>query len=92
MDFIATFASSHAALRAEQACLGEALPVELIPVPRQIHSDCGFCLLVDGGPDPAETARRLDRLRSGGARELWRITETQTDPSSRKVKSYERIP
>jgi hypothetical protein len=92
MPFIATFASSHAALGAEQACLGEALPVELIPVPRQIRADCGFCLLVDGGPDPAETARRLARLRSCGARELWQVTVCQNDPSCRKVKSYERIP
>jgi hypothetical protein len=89
MEFIATFASSHAALGAEQACRGRALPVELIPVPRQIRSDCGFCLLVDGGPDPA---LRLEQLRSCGARELWRITVTPGTAPSKKVKSYERIP
>jgi hypothetical protein len=82
MRIIATFPASHAALRAEQALKGEALPVELIPVPRQIRSDCGFCLLVDVGA----------RLRSCGAQELWRVTSTQVDPSSRKVNSYERYP
>jgi hypothetical protein len=89
VDILATFRSSHAALRAEQALKGEDLAVELIPVPRQIRSDCGFCLLVDGGEDPA---RGLERLRSCGALELWRVTATQQDPSVRKVKSYERIP
>ena len=89
MDLIATFPSSHAALRAEQTLKDEALPAELIPVPRQIRSDCGFCLLVDGGEDPAPT---LERLRACGARELWQVTATRQEPSSRKVKSYERIP
>jgi hypothetical protein len=89
MRLIATFPASHAALRAEQALKGEALPVELIPVPRQIRSDCGFCLLVDVG---AQEAPWIERLRSCGAQEFWRVTSNQADPSSRKVNSYERYP
>jgi hypothetical protein len=92
MEIIATFGSSHAALRAEQACRAGAMPVELIPVPRQIRSDCGFCLLVETGEDAAEAARRFERLSSCGARELWRVTVVQPTPTSRKVKSYERYP
>jgi hypothetical protein len=84
MAFIATFPSSHAALAAEQRLLGQGLAVELIPVPRQIHSDCGFCLLVESGADPAPA-----ELRACGAQSLWRINETEA-PSTRKVKSYER--
>jgi hypothetical protein len=90
MDYIATFPSSHAALRAEQACRGEALPVELIPLPSQIRGDCGFCLLVEGGE--AETESRLRRLRSLGAVALYRVRVDQPGPSSRKVKTYERCP
>jgi hypothetical protein len=87
MDLIATFPSSQAALRAEQALKGAAMAVELIPVPRQIRGDCGFCLLLaEAGADGAIELRRC------GAQELWRVTTTQTDPSSRKVKSYERYP
>jgi hypothetical protein len=86
MDLIATFPSSQAALGAEQALKGEATPVELIPVPRQIRSDCGFCLLVQGAEGACE------RLRACGAQELWRVTATQAGPSSRKVYSYERYP
>ena len=84
MAFIATFPSSHAALAAEQRLLGQGLAVELIPVPRQIHGDCGFCLLV-------EANESLAQLRACGAQSIWRITETQ-GPSTRKVKSYERCP
>ena len=86
MQFIVTFASSHQALAAERQFLGAGLPVELIPVPRQIRSDCGFCLLVQGAEGACE------RLRACGAQELWRVTATQAGPSSRKVYSYERYP
>ena len=89
MDYIAAFASSHATLRAEQACKAEALPVELIPMPSQIRGDCGFCLLLDGGGE-AETEPRLQRLRACGAVALYRVRVDQPGPSSRKVKSYER--
>ena len=82
MDLIATFPSSHAALLAEQALKGAGLGVELIPVPRQIHSDCGFCLLAGEEAEPT--------LRACGARELWRVTVHPH--ASRKVKSYERCP
>ena len=67
---LATYPSSHAALQAERALRGEGFQVELIPVPRQIHSRCGFCLLLnlEGGEAPlADTApdalwRALDPL------------------------------
>jgi hypothetical protein len=96
MRLIVTFPSSHAALAAERALLGAGLPVELIPVPRQIRSDCGFCLLADAGePGSGPGRRRLQLLGACGAREQWQVIETEPDPSSpssRKVKSYERYP
>ena len=91
MDCIATFPSSHVALRAERSLLDAGLALELIPVPRQIRSDCGFCLLVDLGPG-AEAGRRLEAIRASGAREIWRVIVTQPDPSMREVKAYERLP
>jgi hypothetical protein len=93
MELLVTFASSHAALGAERNLLQDGLKVELIPVPRQIRSDCGFCLLADGGATGTpEADRRLQTLRDCGATGLWRIHETQNDPASRKVKTYERLP
>lgn len=89
MPVIATFRSSHAALAAERSLLGAGLAVELIPVPRQIRSDCGFCLLLElagaGAPE-------LQLLEACGATGRWRVVETQADPASRKVKHYERCP
>jgi len=92
MACIATYPSSHAALQAERGLLGEGLAPELIPVPRQIRSDCGFCLLLELGPPGAEAERRLRALRASGARELWRVVVRQADPSARKEKTYERLP
>ena len=85
MELLAIFANSQAALHAEQLLKAAGMVPELIPVPRQIHSDCGFCLLL------GEAEGRAEALRAGGARELWRVSPA--DPSSaRKVKRYERIP
>ncbi len=86
MEIIAVFPSSQAALKAEQTLKAERLAVELIPVPRQIRSDCGFCLLVAAG------AEGLEQVRACGAQDLWRVTVSQAEPSFRKVKSYERYP
>ncbi|MGA2081703.1 MAG: DUF3343 domain-containing protein [Holophaga sp.] len=91
MDLIATFPSTQTALGAERTLKGEDLPVELIPVPRQIRGDCGFCLLVAGCGDPAESARRLRLLRACGAQALWRVLESPASPISRKARTYERL-
>jgi len=64
---LATFESSHAALRAEARMKAQGLPVELIPVPRQINSECGFCLLCET-EDPED-------LRETGTKELWKVLE-----------------
>jgi hypothetical protein len=90
---LATFASSHAALSAERVLLRDGLAVELIPVPRQVHSDCGFCLVTDE-LDPGGSAFELRRgaLRASGALDLWRIETHPAGPDQRKEKTYERIP
>jgi hypothetical protein len=41
---VALFDSTSAALRAEKVVGERGIPVKLIPVPRQISSDCGVCL------------------------------------------------
>jgi len=88
---LATFRTSHEALRAEQTLKGGGLAVELIPVPRQIRSDCGFCLLLEA-PGAALEAERLERLRACGGQDVWRVTVIPSPTSSRKEKRYERIP
>ena len=41
------FPSTHFALRAEKLIKGKGLPIKLIPVPRQLSSDCGVCLRIE---------------------------------------------
>ncbi|NPV29565.1 MAG: DUF3343 domain-containing protein [Firmicutes bacterium] len=41
---VLVFPSSHYALRAEKICKEAGLPVLLIPLPREITSDCGVAL------------------------------------------------
>ena len=39
---VVTFYPTSAAMAAEKACLAAAVPGRIIPVPRQITSDCGL--------------------------------------------------
>lgn len=92
MMLVATFPSSQAALRAERDLEGAVL-IELIPVPRKIHSNCGFCLLV-GPIEPCETTfeSAIAALQSQGAQSLWRVIELPSLTSNRKEKRYEPYP
>ena len=93
MLIVATFPSTHATLKAEQGLKGKVLSIELIPVPRQIHSDCGFCLLLelrDAGTESFE--QNTLKIKASGADQLWRVIHVDEPESSRKGKHYERIP
>lgn len=39
---VATFGSTHDAVRAELACTRTGVPGRIIPTPVQIHADCGL--------------------------------------------------
>ena len=41
---VALFHSISGALRAEKLLKAESVPLKLIPVPRQLSSDCGICV------------------------------------------------
>ena len=41
------FPSIHFALRAEKLMKGKDYLIDLIPVPRQLSSDCGICMLIE---------------------------------------------
>jgi len=82
VTLLATYPSSHAALRAERRLKDAGLPIELIPVPRQIHSSCGFCLLVHL-QEPDAT------LLDSGLEGLWRALDPEPGQPRRR---YERHP
>lgn len=39
---VVSFASTHDAMRAELACTRAGVPGRIIPLPTQIHADCGL--------------------------------------------------
>ena len=92
MMLIATFPSTQAALRAERDLEGAVL-IELIPVPRKIHSNCGFCLLV-GPMEPGDASFEpsIAALQSQGAQSLWRVIELPSLTSDRKERRQEPYP
>ena len=80
MLLLATYASSHAALRAEKALTAAGISVELIPVPRQVLSLCGFGLLAEV-PDGV-------LLEESGAENLWQVREPQAGQWRRTYEPY----
>jgi len=51
------FPSIHFALQAEKLVKGKGFKVKLIPVPRQLSSDCGVCLKI-----PWEEEQAIGRI------------------------------
>ena len=54
---VALFYSTSAAIRAEKLTQGAGLEVQLIPVPRQLSSDCGISLRFNW--DQADVVRSI---------------------------------
>lgn len=93
--FILTFHSVHAAIRAERELAGRGQAPKLIPVPREIASDCGFCLLlIPGAGLPSSTDENSESLRELArgleSESIWLVTEHESPGRALKEKSYER--
>jgi len=41
------FPSIHFVLQADKMIKGKGFSIDLIPVPRQLSSDCGICMLIE---------------------------------------------
>ena len=48
MKYVFLFSSIHHVMRAEKLLKGEGIKVDLIPVPREISSDCGVAIELSG--------------------------------------------
>lgn len=57
MKYVFLFESVHRVMRAEKILKGRGIAVDLIPVPREINSDCGVAVEVDVGS--GEEATRI---------------------------------
>jgi len=49
MKYVFLFESVHRVMRAEKILKGKGIAADLIPVPREINSDCGVAIEVDMG-------------------------------------------
>ncbi len=62
-DFdVLTFPSTHYALKAEKLCKNDGIQVAMIPLPRELSTDCGVALIVL----PEECRNAVDLLRQEG--------------------------
>jgi Putative Se/S carrier protein-like len=59
---VVVFHSITGALQAEKRLKGDGVAVKLIPVPRQLSSDCGVCLRFERQDEPA-VRRALEEER-----------------------------
>lgn len=101
--YLATFRSSEEAIGAERAFRASpaalsGLREELIPLPRGISSDCGFCLLLSleaslPGAEAASGAEVgiLSFLEKNGCEEIFSVYESPIPGKKRREKKYERI-
>ena len=58
---VVIFFSTSAAVRAESLTQRKALEVKLIPVPRNLSSDCGICLQIN-----TEDREKIEEILSKG--------------------------
>jgi len=87
---IITFRGSHAALRAAREFKARDYAVELVPVPRGISSECGFCLRAPEGDTTGERAAALSLASCLMCDGVWAERETKT-AEGREERRYERI-
>jgi len=59
---VVLFPSVHHALRAERLLKEAGLPCKLIPIPRNLSSDCGVCLRFDSPLRPRVEEALRDRV------------------------------
>ena len=54
--------SMRFAIKAEKFCREQGITCEVVPVPRQISSECGMCIEVD----PGKAEQVLNQLQQAG--------------------------
>jgi len=79
-NFLITFFSTHQALKAEKILKNRLSRTELIPTPREINSECGFCIHLRGYEGAME-----ELMKDITFEHIYRI-----DHSKKGVKTYER--
>jgi len=66
MRVLLTFASIHYVLKAEKLLKAQGIPLDMVPVPKEISSDCGMALVLPE-KDLSKAQKALgDKLRPEG--------------------------
>ncbi len=68
--FVMLFKAVSYALKAEKILKGENLPHKLIPVPKEISSDCGICLRYEPQHQLSIESRLVDKVDYEEIRQL----------------------
>lgn len=79
-----TFPSVHAALATEERLKAAGLALEMIPLPREISSACGYGILLGPGAGAEAWIKSVDLEAS------YKVYETEPEDGSRRRRYYER--
>ena len=89
MKALILFRSTRDAIRAERACLDTGLVVRVVPVPRQISSECGIALEIDRKLAATVKALLAEGNHGGAADQL---SDSQIDELAEFVLSLSDVP
>ncbi|MEG1994570.1 MAG: DUF3343 domain-containing protein, partial [Oscillospiraceae bacterium] len=51
MEYTVLFFTHSGAIKFHRFCKGEGIPCEIMPVPRQLSSSCGICVVINSDKD-----------------------------------------
>ncbi|MBP6940689.1 MAG: DUF3343 domain-containing protein [Syntrophorhabdaceae bacterium] len=81
MIYFLIFYSIHDVLKAEKALKGRDVAIELVPVPRNLSSDCGMCIKLNGdleGIMPCMHGIEIDKCVSYDGKEYKPIATSKS--------------
>jgi hypothetical protein len=88
---LVTFRNIHAAISAERLIKSKGCDFDLVPVPRAISSDCGFCLFLSPREERGDVAESLKEIAGWPDFEgAYRVLEWELPGKARREKTYER--
>ena len=81
MTYIATFYSHFGAIRFKKLCQAREIPVQIMPVPRDLSSSCGSCCRYDSDrpcPDASypEEVEQVVEVTEAGYRPVYRAADS----------------
>lgn len=81
MTYIATFYSHFGSIRFMRLCRAEGIPVQIMPVPRDLSSSCGTCARYESDraypqADYAEEIEQIVSVTAQGYEQVYRAKDS----------------